>query len=149
MGDAALDRVNPQFFNNTAELYILRVDWHLHQDWEAVLEGRALTMPDLNQTRSGLLVAGYRHFGKNVKAGLGYNFTNFSEESDRHELQEPRHLHERCWIDVALKSVEHILLSRRRTSPDKCRILALHGRGTRVSRQGLMTSSLRLSGTEL
>ena len=67
------------FFSNTAELYIVRVDRHLHQDWEAMLEGRALTMPDLNQTRSGLLAAAYRHFGKNVKAGLGYNFTNFSE----------------------------------------------------------------------
>jgi hypothetical protein len=37
-------------------------------------------MPDLNQTRSGALVAFYRHFGKHVKAGLGYNFTNFSED---------------------------------------------------------------------
>ena len=80
MGDAALDRVDPQFFSNTAELYIVRVDWHLHQDWEAVLEGRALTMPDLNQTRSGVLAAFYRYFGKKVKAGLGYNFTNFSED---------------------------------------------------------------------
>jgi hypothetical protein len=37
-------------------------------------------MPDLNQTRSGALVAVYRHLGKHVKAGLGYNFTNFSED---------------------------------------------------------------------
>jgi capsid protein len=37
-------------------------------------------MPDLNQTRSGALVALYRHLGKHVKAGLGYNFTDFSED---------------------------------------------------------------------
>jgi hypothetical protein len=80
MGQASLDRVNPQFFDNTAELYIVRVDWHFHQEWEGMIEGRALQMPDLNQTRSGALVALYRHLGKHVKAGLGYNFTNFSED---------------------------------------------------------------------
>jgi flagellar motor protein MotB len=80
LGEAALDRVNPEFFDNTAELYIVRIDWHFRQEWEATLEGRALEMPDLNQTRSGALVALYRHLGKHVKAGLGYNFTHFSED---------------------------------------------------------------------
>jgi hypothetical protein len=80
MGEASLEVVDPQFFDNTADLYIVRIDWHFHQEWEATLEGRALTLPGLNQTRSGALVAFYRHFGKHVKAGLGYNFTNFSED---------------------------------------------------------------------
>jgi len=80
LGEASLERVNPQFFDNTAELYIVRVDWHFRQEWEGMIEGRALEMPDLNETRSGALVALYRHFGKHVKAGLGYNFTNFSED---------------------------------------------------------------------
>jgi hypothetical protein len=79
-GEASLEVVDPQFFDNTADLYIVRIDWHFRQEWEAMLEGRALSMPDLNQTRSGALVAFYRHFGKHVKAGLGYNFTNFSED---------------------------------------------------------------------
>jgi flagellar motor protein MotB len=80
VGEAALDRVNPQFFDNTADLYIVRIDWHFRQEWEAMVEGRALEMPGLNQTRSGALVAFYRHLNKHVKAGLGYNFTNFSED---------------------------------------------------------------------
>ncbi|HVN46544.1 MAG TPA: OmpA family protein [Steroidobacteraceae bacterium] len=79
-GEASLERVNPQFFDNTAQLYIVRVDWHFRQEWEGMVEGRTLEMPDLNQTRSGALVAFYRHLGKHVKAGLGYNFTNFSED---------------------------------------------------------------------
>jgi len=58
----------------------VRVDWHFRQEWEGMIEGRALEIPDLNETRSGALVALYRHFGKHVKAGLGYNFTNFSED---------------------------------------------------------------------
>ena len=80
VGEAALERVNPQFFDNTADLYILRLDWHFRQEWEGVVEGRALEMPDLNQTRSGALVAVYRHLNKHVKAGVGYNFTDFSED---------------------------------------------------------------------
>jgi len=80
VGEAALERVNPQFFDNTADLYIVRIDWHFRQEWEATVEGRALEMPDLNQTRSGALIAFYRHLGKHVKAGVGYNFTNFSED---------------------------------------------------------------------
>jgi flagellar motor protein MotB len=79
LGEASLERVNPQFFNNAAALYIVRVDWHFRQEWEGMIEGRALEMSDLNQTRSGMLVALYRHFTKHVKAGLGYNFTDFSE----------------------------------------------------------------------
>jgi len=80
MGEASLERVNPQFFDNTAALYIVRIDWHFRQEWEGTIEGRALDMPDLNQRRSGALVTVYRHLGKHVKAGLGYNFTNFSED---------------------------------------------------------------------
>jgi hypothetical protein len=80
LGEASLERVDPQFFDNTAQLYIVRVDWHFRQEWEAMIEGRALHMPDLNETRSGALAAVYRHLGKHVKAGLGYNFTNFSED---------------------------------------------------------------------
>jgi flagellar motor protein MotB len=80
LGEASLERVNPQFFDNTAALYIVRLDWHFRQEWEGMIEGRALEEPHLDQTRSGMLVALYRHLGKHVKAGLGYNFTNFSED---------------------------------------------------------------------
>jgi flagellar motor protein MotB len=80
LGVASLERVNPQFFDNTAELYIVRIDWHFHQEWEGMIEGRALEEPDFHETRSGMLVALYRHLGKHVKAGIGYNFTNFSED---------------------------------------------------------------------
>jgi hypothetical protein len=48
-----------------------------------------LDMIDLNEQRSGALVAMYRHVGDHVKVGLGYNFTDFSEDltdlSFRHE----------------------------------------------------------------
>jgi flagellar motor protein MotB len=80
LGQASLGRVNPQFFDNTAELYIARADWRFRQEWEGMIEARMLRMPDLNEARAGALVALYRIFGKHVKAGVGYNFTNFSED---------------------------------------------------------------------
>ncbi|MBS0395513.1 MAG: flagellar motor protein MotB, partial [Proteobacteria bacterium] len=80
VGEASLDRNNPQFFDNAAQLYILRLDSKFLHDWEAMVEGRALRMPDLNQVRSGALIAVYRRIGAHVKAGLGYNFTRFSED---------------------------------------------------------------------
>ena len=39
-----------------------------------------LDMPDLNESRSGFLTTVSRYFGDHLKAGLGYNFTDFSED---------------------------------------------------------------------
>jgi hypothetical protein len=39
-----------------------------------------LDMLDLNEQRSGALVAVYRYVGKHFKVGAGYNFTDFSED---------------------------------------------------------------------
>jgi hypothetical protein len=75
----SLDREQPQFFDNRAQLYILRTDLKIG-GWEGLLEGRMLDMLDLNEQRSGALVAVYRYVGKHFKVGAGYNFTDFSED---------------------------------------------------------------------
>jgi len=80
LGQVSLDRENPQFFDNRASLYIARTDVTFGQHWEGLIEGRMLDMIDLNEQRSGALVAMYRHVGDHVKVGLGYNFTDFSED---------------------------------------------------------------------
>jgi hypothetical protein len=88
LGQLSLDREQPQFFDNHAQLYILRTDLKFG-GWEGLLEGRMLDMADLNEQRSGALVALYRGVGKHMKIGVGYNFTEFSEDltdlSFRHE----------------------------------------------------------------
>jgi len=89
LGQVSLDRESRQFFDNRASLYIVRTDVTFGQHWEGLIEGRMLDMVDLNEQRSGALVAMYRHVGDHVKVGLGYNFTDFSEDltdlSFRHE----------------------------------------------------------------
>lgn len=79
LGQLSLDREQPQFFDNRAQLYIVRTDLTLG-GWEGLLEGRMLDMMDLNEQRAGALVAVYRYVGKHVKVGAGYNFTDFSED---------------------------------------------------------------------
>jgi hypothetical protein len=79
-GQLSLDRQDPQFFDSEASLYIVRADWHFTHHWDALLEGRLLDIPDAGDSRSGLLFAIYRHFDDYIKAGVGYNFTDFSDD---------------------------------------------------------------------
>ncbi|MDX1812620.1 MAG: OmpA family protein, partial [Gammaproteobacteria bacterium] len=80
LGKLSLDRENPQFFDNGASLYILRADWHFTHQWDALVEGRLLEVPDAGDSRSGFLTAIYRQFNSHLKAGVGYNFTDFSDD---------------------------------------------------------------------
>jgi flagellar motor protein MotB len=80
IGQESLDRVNPNFFNNPAQLAVLRVDWRFLKEWDGLAEVRTLNLPDINQRRRGALTAIYRHISKNLKAGIGYNFTDFSDD---------------------------------------------------------------------
>lgn len=79
IGQLSLEREDPQFFDNPAQLYLVRTDFRVGQNWEAMIEGRMLDMPDLNEQRLGALVGVFRYLGEGVKVGVGYNFTDFSD----------------------------------------------------------------------
>ncbi|MGW8369984.1 MAG: OmpA family protein, partial [Gammaproteobacteria bacterium] len=80
ISQVSLDRENPMFFDNGAQLFILRADWEFRDDWEAMVETRLLDMTDLDERRSGVLVVVSRYVGSHLKIGLGYNFTEFSDD---------------------------------------------------------------------
>jgi len=80
LGQVAQDRTNPEFFDSRASLYILRADWHFTHRWDALIEGRLLDLPDAQDQRAGTLLGMYRHVGENLKIGVGYNFTDFSDD---------------------------------------------------------------------
>ena len=65
---------------SSAHLAILRADLHIVHQWDALLEGRILWSPTSDQTDIGAVVALYRHFGDNLKVGVGYNFGHFSDD---------------------------------------------------------------------
>jgi hypothetical protein len=79
-GLLSLERDNPLFFDNTANLYIVRADFRFKKDWEGLVEGRVLDMPDVQDRRTGALVAVSRYVNRHVKVGAGYNFTDFSDD---------------------------------------------------------------------
>ncbi len=80
LGQVSLDRENPSFFDNNAHLLVLRGDWRFARYWEGSLEGRMLELPDLNDRRAGALFTIYRYLGDHFKVGVGYNFTDFSDD---------------------------------------------------------------------
>ena len=80
LGQVSLEREDPEFFDNDAHLYILRSDWRFRKNWEASLEGRMLDLPDLDDRRTGAVFTVYRYLGDHFKVGVGYNFTDFSDD---------------------------------------------------------------------
>ncbi|HTG74783.1 MAG TPA: hypothetical protein VMB70_13500, partial [Terriglobia bacterium] len=80
LGQVSLDRQVRDFFDNSAQLGVWRADWRFRKGWESLVEFRMLSLKDVSQSRRGALTAIYRYFGKNLKVGAGYNFTDFSDD---------------------------------------------------------------------
>ncbi len=68
------------WFRSDAHLIVLRGDWHVVKKWDVLMEARMLDLPDAGDTRSGALVGIYRHVNEHFKFGVGYNFTDFSDD---------------------------------------------------------------------
>jgi uncharacterized repeat protein (TIGR01451 family) len=79
-GEVSLDRVDTDFFGNDAHLALLRTDYRFLRNWEAMVEGRMLELTSLDERRSGALLSVNRYLGDHLKVGVGYNFTDFSED---------------------------------------------------------------------
>lgn len=95
LGEVSEDRTTPQFFRSRAELIVLRVDWQFVHQWDAMIEGRLLKLPDAQDELSGVLVGIYRRMGNYVKMGVGYNFSKFSDD-----LTQLGYKHEGVFINV-------------------------------------------------
>jgi uncharacterized repeat protein (TIGR01451 family) len=80
LGQVSLDREDPEFFDNSAHLFILRTDYRFLKDWEGTVEGRMLDLPDLNDRKTGAVLTLHRYLGDHFKVGVGYNFTDFSDD---------------------------------------------------------------------
>ncbi|HEX5338316.1 MAG TPA: OmpA family protein, partial [Gallionella sp.] len=79
IGQLKAGKVDGTWFSSRADLVVLRTDWHLVKEWDALAELRNLSSREALDARAGALVAVYRHLGEGVKMGLGYNFTNYSD----------------------------------------------------------------------
>ena len=80
LGEVSQDRVDPDYFRSDAHLLVLRTDWHVVYRWDLLVEGRVLDLPDAEDRLSGVLLGVYRHLGNHAKLGVGYNFSEFSDD---------------------------------------------------------------------
>jgi len=79
VGELKDAKVNGDWYSSRADLIIGRIDFHWVKEWDALLELRRLAVKEAQDSRKGVLVGIYRHMGEGVKVGVGYNFTDFSD----------------------------------------------------------------------
>ncbi len=80
MGKVSLGRDSDIFVSSSAHLAVIRADYHVTKKWDLLAEGRALWVTAANDKRYGALGAIYRHLGNNVKVGVGYSLSDFSDD---------------------------------------------------------------------
>jgi outer membrane protein OmpA-like peptidoglycan-associated protein len=79
-GELRDTRTGGDWYSSRADLAIFRTDIHFIREWDALVEGRRLTVAEAEDSRTGILAAIYRHLGRHTKLGAGYNFTDFSDD---------------------------------------------------------------------
>jgi outer membrane protein OmpA-like peptidoglycan-associated protein len=78
-GELRVDQTSGAWYQSQAQLLIARADVLVVHQWDGMLELRQLAIHETGDQRDGVLIGCYRHFGQNLKIGLGYNFTNYSD----------------------------------------------------------------------
>lgn len=79
-GEVSLGRNSDTFVSSNTELAVLRADLRFVREWDVVGEVRYLTNDLAGNNRWGGIAAIYRHLGNNVKIGVGYSFSDFSDD---------------------------------------------------------------------
>ena len=74
------DRSSGEWFESTANFAAIRGRYHLISSWDALLEYRILEIEEEDSIRDGFLFSIDRHIADNFKLGIGYNFTDFSDD---------------------------------------------------------------------
>ena len=80
LGEMRDSRLGGPWLDSQAQLGIIRANLHWVHQWDAVIEDRTLYIDATEDTKSGILATLYRHVGKHLKVGAGYNFTDFSDD---------------------------------------------------------------------
>lgn len=78
-GSARFGRGTGEWFDSGATFWALQARYELPEGWHALAEYRSLGVKD-GGTRRGWMVGVDRDIGKNLRVGIGYNFTDFSDD---------------------------------------------------------------------
>ena len=74
------DRSSGDWFDSRATFGALRARYALIRKWDAIVEYRMLRVTEADSMRQGWFTAIDRHIGEHMELGLGYNFTDFSDD---------------------------------------------------------------------
>ena len=79
-GEVRLGRASGDWIDSTVDFAAVRVSYEVISKWDAMVEYRVLKVPEASSTRKGFLVSIDRELRSNFKVGVGYNFTDFSDD---------------------------------------------------------------------
>ena len=79
-GSVTSNRESLDFTESSADLGVLRLDYHVTHQWDLHLEGRYLDIGDGVITRYGGQAGVYRHLNDNAKLGFGLTWGGIEEE---------------------------------------------------------------------
>lgn len=79
-GRVSLGRDSDEFVSSDAHLAVVRLDYNVVRQWDVLAEGRGLWVTGADELRLGALAAVYRHLGDTVKVGVGYSWSDFSDD---------------------------------------------------------------------
>jgi hypothetical protein len=78
-GELRASRTEGAWSTSTTQFFAVRVDYRVTHEWSALAEARLLTVSAASDSRAGMLFAVYRHIDRNLRVGVGYNFTDYSD----------------------------------------------------------------------
>ena len=79
-GEIRSDRNSGNWSRNDATLASARVRYHMTKNWDALAQYHWMNSKESNDQQHGAMISVDRHIGKNLKVGVGYNFTNFDDD---------------------------------------------------------------------
>lgn len=85
-GEARENRGQGDWFDSQTTFYAAQARYALAYKWNAVLEYRTLDVKHSGD-RQGWLAAIDRNLSENLRLGVGYNFTDFSDDLRRHDYK--------------------------------------------------------------
>ncbi|WP_299880816.1 hypothetical protein [uncultured Cocleimonas sp.] len=80
LGETRADRNAGAWEKNDATLAAARVRYHLTSKWDAMAEYHWMNSDESQDTQHGAMISLDRHIGKNMKIGIGYNFSDFDDD---------------------------------------------------------------------
>jgi hypothetical protein len=83
MGEARASRNGGPWFDSTATLVAGQLRYETVYGWDALAEYRWLKVEEGDSTREGWLLGVDRHIAERLRVGVGYNFTDFSDDLTR------------------------------------------------------------------